>query len=362
MHGYTKRFILRAEQPGYQGANNPFVLNGIPVDPSVGAAFVSDPSTFLFGSGQSAPFRQSVMTLDLAKIQDPHFPLMGIGIAPDSPIPYCDIWLATEAEINKHRISPGNPLLTRLDAVGQQTALVSFPQALGRDYTGIEEAVVPAVEYAKNHVVWDVVSPLMGAMTEGLTEISFSWPLRLELYYGDVQPERRHVRAGHHAMVNWTTVGSGSNLWPVDPPSDLNKANCEEFVLWACVMGRSKWSVNAFRLDNQAADDKIKIRVYGGDAFSSVGNAATESQISISQDWIAWTELDAGSFLVKPSSPGPGYANTDGALAKTRPNRYSYQWTGAPFSFVKVIIECPHTNDPSYTDYAYGVLSLDAWD
>ncbi len=127
--------------------------------------------------------------------------IRGIGIAPDSAIHSCRVVLAGKnGETDTHQISPGNPLLGCLD--GYDFAYLSLPNS------------IPGIANADG-VTWD------GAPNGSLD----GYPLRLELFRGDVLPMRSHKRAPYFAHAIFEIAASGTR------------------ILYVCVDGRERVDV-----------------------------------------------------------------------------------------------------------------------
>lgn len=119
--------------------------------------------------------------------------ITGIGIAADSAIPSCDISLSgAEDDANRYRISPGNPALG-LSMDDHSYITVSLPQSM------------PQLPVTPQTYLWD------GYLVNSPSGLCWGIPLRLELYYNGMSPQRVTRRAPIHGsarLVNQTAVSA----------------------------------------------------------------------------------------------------------------------------------------------------------
>lgn len=158
--------------------------------------------------------QSSVIRMDFRDERHANGPVTAIAIAPGSAIHTCDIALAGKnGEVERHRISPGNPLIVPLDGV--DFAMVSIPNA------------IPSLSNAlgSNVAFWDgdPAAPISGGA------LAASFPLRLELWRGDVVPLRTNKRAGYYAHYF------------------CSQADTDTTDLYVCVDGRQKIDVTLYQ-------------------------------------------------------------------------------------------------------------------
>ncbi len=123
---------------------------------------------------------------------------IAVSIAPDSAIYACDLSLGgSDGESQRHRISPGNPLLLGCSAPDSVT--VSLP-------TGIPVMTQPA-----GWALWDTQGISVGGST------LYGFPLRLEVWYGDTieMLPRSPQRAPYYARGFFNLVTSESRYFVV---------------------------------------------------------------------------------------------------------------------------------------------------
>jgi hypothetical protein len=134
-------------------------------------------------------------------------PIRAIAIAPDSAIKSCDIWLAGDGgEFQKHRCSPGNPVLAAVNDA-QDYALVSALAAIpginanpiGAGTSKGFDATIPGSDSDDN--------PIM------------AFPLRLEIWHGEIPP----LRAVERSEYCGEAIGSFTydDAEPVKPTTRL---------------------------------------------------------------------------------------------------------------------------------------------
>jgi hypothetical protein len=132
-----------------------------------------------------------------------------ICIAADSAIHTCEIALVgKDGELFRHMVSPGNPLLGDLSEY--DFALVSIPESM------------PSMALNSAIVHWDTANT---TVADGSEIVGF--PLRLELWRGDVLPMRVAKRAPYHAHAIYS-------LAPAEEDAEVAR------YLRVCVDGR-RW-------------------------------------------------------------------------------------------------------------------------
>jgi hypothetical protein len=157
-HVQIRRHVVRF---GGVTSDGEIVYAGIPGPPHAGSAIAAAPDRATYASyaneAGDVAFRLPLGRMNGAS------PL-AIAIAPDSAIHSCDIALAgAQTEGDRHRVSPGNPLVGCLDA--DYVTITLFHDSVGAP--------------------------------SGIATVE-SFPLRLELWYGSL-PVRTHRRAGYFA-------------------------------------------------------------------------------------------------------------------------------------------------------------------
>lgn len=143
-------------------------------------------TSFSISDPAGAKWEQIAQSVHVARPKD-HGPLMGISIAPDSPIGQCDIMLAPGGNADlasMRRVSVGNPYVGQIDV---NTVLVGLPIAMpqigGAQTTG--------------NVLWDGSLILIPALSASPL---WQYPLKLQLWYGQV-PIVTAKRAPLHART-----------------------------------------------------------------------------------------------------------------------------------------------------------------
>lgn len=135
-----------------------------------------------------------------------------IALAPDSPIAEFDIAFRGDGgEMERHRVSAGNPFVGVPE--GADFAQVSIPDSI---------PVLDAT--ASTAIYWDGVN-LPNEDGESPARV-IGWPLRMEMWFGDVPPIRSHLRAAHIAHAIMSTAETTR-------------------LLYVCVSGRKRVSVIA---------------------------------------------------------------------------------------------------------------------
>lgn len=160
-----------------------------------------------------------------------HHGLRAIGISPDSLIDQCDIYVfGRTGDIDRVRISPGNPLVGDLGRDNTDFFMVGLPYSL----PPVQTNQGPPNKVA----VWDST-----ALTSG-TGITFGTsPLRLELWYGDILPIRDRIRTPLTAF--WKT-------------RFFSATGADTLEMWVCTAGRRR-----VYLDIVAANATATITVQG---------------------------------------------------------------------------------------------------
>lgn len=210
-HGSVERKTLR-----FPGKNTfgDVVACGVPGPASSGGAAVSRDGT---ESAYVNPADVAGVKITLPLDTNTKGPVVAIGIAPDSAIHTCDISLGgKDGEGERHRISPGNPLLGCMTEA--DFAIVTIPNA------------VAGIVLDASQVAWDAVNAPLPGDTPGEIFLVPGYPLRLEIWRGGVAPIRSPKRAGYfaHAVLNLHSVGGGGAV---------------DKDFFVCVDGRSKIDV-----------------------------------------------------------------------------------------------------------------------
>jgi hypothetical protein len=160
------------------------VAFGIPGPFAQGSAIWA-PWDVTYGSSTGgATENAAAVRIDLPKKPGSEGAVRAICIAPDSAIHTCDIALhGNGGELSRHRISPGNPLLSAADHEADYalvTIINSIPQiTLGSRAAGAAEAFDRTI------------------MGQNDNEDVIAFPLRLEVWRGALPPMRTHQRAGY---------------------------------------------------------------------------------------------------------------------------------------------------------------------
>jgi hypothetical protein len=171
-------------------------------------------------------------------------PVRAIGIAPDSLIHTCDVSiLGKGGEMDRQRCSPGNPVLVSSDAEAD-FALIAILSSIppltdngsAKDATGIDASVIGQIDEAN----------------------VFGYPLRLEIWRGDIPPMRVHTRA---AMV---AEGCGEIVF-----EDNDWANTSARTFYLCTDGRKSMSIQI-----EATQGQCSIECFAREAHKTPGGSA----------------------------------------------------------------------------------------
>jgi hypothetical protein len=123
--------------------------------------------------------------------------LRAISIAADSCIHTCDIAIGGRySDGYRTRVSPGNPLIGNFE--GFDHALITLPLSV---------PIISAFPGLNNTYAHDAV-PIQ------IQNTNYEWafPLRLELWYGDLLPIRSHLRAPGFAMARLHLPAAGNSF------------------------------------------------------------------------------------------------------------------------------------------------------
>jgi hypothetical protein len=129
-------------------------------------------------------FELSNLQPDLLAVIKHSGPVRGIAIAADSPIACCDLWLGDAVTQNRYRISPGRPWIGDISALDR--VLVTVPQAIPNPWDGNDNAETVA-NFLLGSVMWGA-SGTFPTPVGPSPRVDTSWPLRLELYRGELPP------------------------------------------------------------------------------------------------------------------------------------------------------------------------------
>lgn len=218
-HGHIERVVIRF--PGLNTKRNLFAC-GVPgIGAEGGKLFIpADAGTFSALAPNAA--EDSYVRIDLPKRGSGDGPVRGIGIAPDSAIHTCDIAIVgKDGDTQRHRISPGNPLLGTI--YENDFAYVSLPNSIpGLTYNPVNNLSIFADAS-------DVIN------VDGVQYVG--WPLRLEVFRGDVLPVRSPYRAAYkaHCLAHLDLI-----------------AETDVRYLYFCVDGRRRIDVIAIGNSSQA--------------------------------------------------------------------------------------------------------------
>jgi hypothetical protein len=120
-------------------------------------------------------------------------PISAICIAPDSAIHTCDIALVgLDGELERHRVSPGNPL-------------VGIPAGAGFALVSIPNSIPLFTDTGAGVLHWDSAK-----MVDGSGGHVVGFPLRLEVWHGNLPPMRGPYRAGYFAHMLFA-IASGAS-------------------------------------------------------------------------------------------------------------------------------------------------------
>lgn len=200
------RAALSFPGPNLLGSFNATSIPG-PFDPSVDGTFGNQGGNAAFASvdnvagvtgalqefASNSSLNRSVQKLALPR-RNGH-PPSWVGIAADSAIHSCDLWMGGRKDDgSRHRIAPGLPLIGLDD--DDSFALVSIPVGL--------PFFAPSGTDNAGHDV----------QRGGGTTLFGGWPLRLELGYGCLPPRETRVRAPYVAhFVASMAAASSRFLW-----------------------------------------------------------------------------------------------------------------------------------------------------
>jgi hypothetical protein len=195
MHASVTRRTIRFGGINLAGS---VVYCGIPGPATDGGAVAASGDAARLTTSTYLPVNTSEQSSSRIDLLGGGGPITAIGIAPDSAIHTCDVALyGRSGELERHRISPGNPLLGCRDDA--DFANISIPNA------------IPGVGGSSEEVAWDAtVQPGSGVM---------GFPLRLEVWRGGLLPIRSPKRAGYfsHALFEFAAgAGDRSLLICVD--------------------------------------------------------------------------------------------------------------------------------------------------
>lgn len=145
-------------------------------------------------------------------------PVRAICIAPDSSIHTANLAIAgVDDDISRARISPGNPWLGYLD--DHNFAMVSVPSCM------------PGILWDDDDIYLDASKAMLGdSEIGGLAWVG--WPLRLEVWRGDILPMRARTRA------------------PMYGRAIVNMANASPWYVYACVDGRTRIDLEVDNTDD----------------------------------------------------------------------------------------------------------------
>lgn len=170
------------------------VSRSIPGDPDTGT-HISMFSPAPFSNIPTRNAEASAQAVVIPKRRD-GLQLMAISIAPDSPIHSADIAIGVQqTEVQRHRISPGNPLIGNFD----QWDTISVTLPFGMPYVGGS---------GFNNFFWDTTPDNVAGGTY------WGFPLRLECWYGAL-PVRMDRRAAYRGFARMTFLSAGNRRFGI---------------------------------------------------------------------------------------------------------------------------------------------------
>jgi len=186
--------------------------------------------------------------------------LTGIGLAPDSAIDCADISIVgVDDDSNRFRISAGNPALG-LSMNDRSYVTVSLPKP------------IPGIAVSSQNYMWD------GYQVNYGPGLIWGVPLRLELYYGGLVPQRVSRRAPMHAS------------WRVRNASASTVSG-----MFAYVEGRRHIQFTAFNLNSST----ISLRVFAWDNQPATTNAGRlDGSAQVATNIVPSTPLVSGVPLI----------------------------------------------------------------
>jgi hypothetical protein len=271
--GHVERTTLRFPGNNIQGD---VLACGVP-GPALSGGAAACPDDKVDLAFQIQDSDRSSIKLDMPPMPGTLGRVNAIAIAPDSAIACCDIALHGEGgEIRRHRISPGNPLVGTYDA---DFAIVSIPEALPQ---------IPGAT-DRQAVYWDTV--LFSPSTDPAQSI-VGFPLRLEMWRGDVVPLRTHRRAPYLGHM----VG---RIRTTDAPATRK--------FYICTDGRRRIDATVSLVDRDHVGDTLTVT-----AYQITANKGYSSEILDTQQVEQLILNDAGDYsvVIDTDHAGTGLGST----------------------------------------------------
>lgn len=264
-HGIVQRRVIR-----FPGApNQTFVAAGIPGIAAAGGFVIASADVALAAQVNSAEQSSSRIA-----IPPTGGAVRAIGIDPESAIACCDISFAgSNGEIDRRRITPGNPAFLgcadRVDFV-DVTIPWSLPIMLA--------SVVPSgAGKVAAHDTVDILDESSGLVAPG-------WPLRLELWRGEILPMRTHRRAPMLAHFAAVLVGA---------------ADVRDYLV--CVDGRRRVDVYVY----VRTGSSVTITAFDHVGWKNGGTPSVVDEGGADANAVPLALTDAGSLSEVVSSTNP---------------------------------------------------------
>lgn len=231
-------------------------------------------ATFLANEGLLADTVVATKRIALPKKLATHGPVRAICIAPDSLIKECDIAIHGErGEVHRHRCSPGNPVLVSADAEAD-FALITIPMSIPPVTRGASGQTGPNIA-ADASVVSEIDS-----------QDTFGFPLRLEVWRGDILPMRVNRRADQ--VVEFI----GEMIF-----EDGDWQNTDYRTCYVCTDGRSEIMIQAMAIQGE-----VSIECFALEARKTPGGSADVDSVSRVQ--LELDETGATSLTMNAAASG----------------------------------------------------------
>ncbi len=204
-HGSVDRVQLTLPPGEYSAVpDQPYGLAGFG---ALGGGAIID--TAAVQSNAVNTFELANLQPDLLTVVKKSGPVRAVAIAADSPIACCDLWFGDATVQNRFRISPGRPFIGDISALDR--LLVTVPQAIPNPWDATDNGETVA-NFLLGSVFWGS-SGVFPTPAGPSPRVDTSWPLRLELYRGELLPLVFERRSPVYADA-WFAIDEGAAANP----------------------------------------------------------------------------------------------------------------------------------------------------